>query len=261
MYNVTLIHLAPDATSAATEWETVEQSGLGQEEMRQLLENFNASDPVENAAADPEIRVAVRNERYFIRHGQKNLLLYDALNREIPGQIFSVDEVMAELDGTAIAARTQVPFLFAESDLPDEPAVLAAPPQPPANPARLAAMIAIIVTLSGALVWLRWPIGTDAAGNFTRLNAGEIADLQATAAGVYMTGNQPGDHGIALTTTGELRLFELRGSEPPGVVNPSFEWGRVGSSIGLSTDQPGGVIVQSDRDTLVYCGETYERIP
>src|SRR4051812_24260858 len=178
MYNVTLIHLAPDAASAAVEWETVEQSGLGQEQMRELLENFCATDPVENAGADPEIRVAVRNERYFIRHGQKNLLLYDALDREIPGQIMSVDEVLAELDGTSITARTQVPFLFSEAGEEDEPVTAVARPQPRANPIRLGAMIAIILILFGVIVSLRSPVGADPAANFTHVSAGEIAELQ-----------------------------------------------------------------------------------
>jgi hypothetical protein len=76
-----------------------------------------------------------------------------------------------------------------------------------------------------------------------------------------MTGTQPGQHGIVLTTTGELRLFELRAVDAPRVVRATGELGRVGPTLCLATDQPGGLITVPDRDTLVYCGETYKRIP
>src|SRR5688572_1099532 len=114
MYNVTLIHLAPGAGSAALEWDRREHRDVPAEEMRRLLESFCEVDPLENATADPEIRVQVRAESYLIRTGQRKLILYDALHRDIPGQHLTVDEVMAELDGTAIAHRTAVPFLLGE---------------------------------------------------------------------------------------------------------------------------------------------------
>jgi hypothetical protein len=76
-----------------------------------------------------------------------------------------------------------------------------------------------------------------------------------------MTGTQPGQHGIVLTTTGELRLFELRAVDAPRLVRATGELGHVGRTLCLATDQPGGLITITDRDTWVYCGETYKRIP
>jgi hypothetical protein len=37
--------------------------------------------------------------------------------------------------------------------------------------------------------------------------------------------------------------------------------GQVGSTVALLTDQPGGVITAPDADTLVYCSETYTKVP
>ena len=41
----------------------------------------------------------------------------------------------------------------------------------------------------------------------------------------------------------------------------AFELGRLGPKLCLATNQPGGFIEVTGRDTLVYCGEIYQRIP
>jgi hypothetical protein len=119
----------------------------------------------------------------------------------------------------------------------------------------------VACVLGGAHIWLRISSAAEAApAAFLRMDAAEAAGRQATLAGVYMTGTQPGQHGIVLTATGELRLFELRAVDAPRVVNATGEWGRVGPTLCLASDQPGGLIMIPDPDTMVYCGETYRRI-
>jgi hypothetical protein len=134
MYNVTLVNLAADARSAAVSLDRIERRDVSDEDVRRLLQGFCEIDPVENAAVDPEIRVQVRQESYLIRTGQKKLILYDALNRDAPGQMLTVEQVMAELDGTAMAARTAALFV----PLPTVPGAGAGPPPGGAPPPRLA---------------------------------------------------------------------------------------------------------------------------
>jgi hypothetical protein len=261
MYNVTLVNLAADARSAAVVWEKIERPEVSDEELRRVLQNFCEIDAVENAAADPEIRVQVRQQNYLIRTGQGKLVLYDVLNRELPGRSLAVAEVMAELDGTAIAALTKSPFVPAEAGpgAALEPAV--SPPAARRSPLRLIALAAVACALGGGHILLRLSSGADEAPvAFNRMDAAEAAGLQATLAGVYMTGTQPGQHGIVLTTTEELRLFELRDVDAPRVVHATGELGRVGPTLCLASDQPGGLIMIPDPDTMVYCGETYKRI-
>jgi len=264
MYKVTLINLAADARSAAADLEKIERREVPDEEMRNLLRDFREIDAVENAVADPEIRVEVRRESYLIRTGQKKLILYDVLNREAPGQMLTVEQVMAELDGTAIATRT-APLLVqppAESGAGAAPEPAVSPPAARPSTTRLIAMVTVAGALLGAHILLRLSSGADETPvAFSRMDAAEAAGLQASLVGVYMTGTQPGQHGIVLTTTGELRLFELRAMDAPCVVHATGEWGRVGPTLCLATDQPGGLITMPDRDTLVYCGEIYKRIP
>lgn len=263
MYDVTLINLAADARSAAADLEPVERRGMPAGEMQRLLQDFCAIDALENATADPEIRIRVRHESYLIRHGQRKLIFYDANDREAPGQLLTVEEVMAELDGTARAARTAAPFEFAEASRPAAMDLAPVEIRPAARPstARMIALVAVNCALVATHIWWRLPPGTGETPAFRRMDAAEVAGLPAKMAGVYLTGTQPGQHGVALTSTGELRLFELRGVDAPRVVHATFQLGRVGSNLCLATDQPGGLIALPDPDTMIYCGETYRRVP
>jgi len=175
-----------------------------------------------------------------------------------------VAEVMAELDGAAMAARLAPLFVQtpagAGAGAALEPAV--SPPAARPSAPRLIALTAVAGVLWGALLWLRLSSQTEATpAAFSRMDATEAAGLQTSLAGVYLTGTQPGQHGIVLTTTGELRLFELRAVEAPRVIHATGKLGRVGPTLCLATDQPGGLITMPDPDTLFYCGETYKRIP
>ncbi|MDD2764756.1 MAG: hypothetical protein PHE83_12370 [Opitutaceae bacterium] len=264
MYNVTLVNLAADARSAAVNLERIERADVSDEELRRLLQDFCAIDAVENVTAAPEIRVQVRQESYLIRAGQGKLALYDVLHRDLPGRLLTVEEIMAELDGRAIAARGAAHLAPTQADTEGdaalEPAVSLSPAR--ASPLRLIALGAVAGALLGGhiLLWLSSRAEETPAG-FSRMGAAEAAGLRAALAGVYMTGTQSGQHGIVLTTTGELRLFELRAVDAPRVVHATSVLGRVGPTLCLATDQPGGLITISDRDTWVYCGETYKRIP
>ena len=101
MYHVTLVNLSADARTAAVSLSPVERRGVGPDEMRALLANFCAVDPVENAAADPEMRIRTRHESYLVRLGNRTLVFYDIQRRDLPAQLLGVDAVMAELDGSA----------------------------------------------------------------------------------------------------------------------------------------------------------------
>lgn len=266
MYNVTLINLDPDARSAGADWEKIERRGISAGDVRALLRNFCELDPVENATAEPEIRVQAPDQSVLVRMGNRKLMVYDMHNRENPAHVLTLDEVMAELDGTAAAARDAAQLAKAMANAAAAvPAASPVPVRPPAPRASLPRMIALALgaaILAGILIWLRVASTVDVRpAGFTRIPAAEAAELQRSLSGVYVTGTQPGQHGIVLTPTGELRLFEFRAIDAPRRVQASGTWGRVGSTLCLATDQPGGLITLSDRNAWVYCGETYRKVP
>ena len=263
MYNVTLVNLSADARSIAPHTH-VDLREAGAEALRTLLGNFCEVDPIENAAAEAEIRVQIRRESYLIRTGQMKLILYDTRNRELPGQIFSVEQVMSELDGTAAAARVEAIMLARAEARPGEPAGVGPVMAPAAVPsqARLIGLVVTACLLLAAIVYLAAPFapGGTPAG-FTPVEAAEITGLETALTGVYLTGNEPGQHGIVLGGNGELKLFELGVVEAPRVIYVSYELGRVGAKLCLATDQPGGLIEVQTDGALGYCGEIYQRIP
>ncbi|HUR58567.1 MAG TPA: hypothetical protein VM029_12710 [Opitutaceae bacterium] len=257
MYDLTMIHLTADARSASIDAGRNERRGVTKAEMRALLENFCALDALENASADPEMRIQSNGQSYLVRTELKKLIFFDMLNRDAGSHALGVDQVMAELDGTAAAARamslTAAPFSLAA-----EPVI--APPAPRPRGPRLLALAGTAAGLLAAIIYLRWP------GEGQNTRAGFVAErdaepMKAALAGVYLTGTQPGQHGIVYFASGELRLFQLRAVEAPGLVHARAELGRVGSLLCLATDQPGGLISIPSHDTLVYCGETYRRVP
>ena len=259
-YNITLVNLSADARAAEISLVTIDRPGLSPEELQVLLENFSALDAVQNVTADPEIRVQSRRESYLIRTGQKKLFLYDALNRESPAQVLTVPQVLAELDGTAAAGRTVAPFMFSR---PAEAGAdsLAATPARPAGAELKALLIlaAVAAVLWAVLTFLR---ATDAERPaLSPIDASELASLRASLPGVYMTGPLPGQHGIVVSDSGDLKIFQVNAQEAPSVIYATWEAGRIAGKLALATNQPGGRIEVVDRDTLVYCGENYLRIP
>lgn len=263
MYNVSLVNLAPDARSFAP-MSHIERRDVGPEELVGLLRNFCEVDPVENTAADAEIRVQVRRESYLLRTEQKKLILYDTHRRDLPAQIFTVDEAMAELDGTATATRTQSVQSARAETAPVGNIPLAVEQAPPAvaSTARTIALAVVAVGLLVAIIVLAGPFGVGGPPTgFIRIEAPERIGLEAKLIGVYLTGNEPGQHGIVVTGPGALKLFELGAVEAPRVVYVSYQLGRIDSAICLATDQPGGVIELTANGNLTYCGEVYQRIP
>ena len=264
MYNLTLINLSADArTAAINEGGNIELKGVSAVDLRALLETFCEIDAVQNVTADPEIRIKTRHETYLVRTGQGKLFLYDVLDREAPAQVLTPEQTIAELDGSAMAERTVAPFMMAgmASYAAREPEPIAAP-RDALNLPRVIVMAVIALGLGGAIIYLRGPDGVDHASmHFAPPEPAEQDALWSSLAGVYMTGAQPGQHGIVLTTTGELKFFEVNARAAPGVVYAKGELVRSGQKLFFTTDQPGGLIEVVDYDALLYCGETYQRIP
>lgn len=265
MYNVTLVNLTSDARAVAAQAH-VEMRDVPSAALEALLRNFCEIDPIENAAGDTEIRVLVRHEKYLLRTEQKKLVLYDVNHRDLPAQMLTVEQVMVELDGSASAARTEAILLARAEAGPaaaaDDPVVPHRPPPTVASRPRVVALTVTAGVLLAAIVWVMAPFGADGApAGFEPVTAAELDQAQAALIGVYLTGSEPGQHGIVVTGPGELKLFELGTVEAPRVVYAGYRLGRIGAKLSLATDQPGGVIEVTTDGNLVYCGETYRRLP
>ena len=268
MFHVTTVNLPADARhgdAGAGPRRAVEMSA---DDLVALLEVFAEMDAGENNEADPEIRVESRRNRFVIRTTQKKLFLHNPRDLSEPAYVLSAREIIAELDGSAAAARRTtppVPLPFTTDratalgdsefspELPPRP-----PPEPPSFPFGL---VALVVALGGYIIYAEFfaPHG-DQLPALTPLSAPELVAEESSLAGAYMTGNEPGHHGIVVLAGGSLELFQVNARGGPGTVYGTYTLGRKNGELNLRTDQPGGLIKVSGRDALEYCGETYKRV-
>lgn len=262
MFNVTLVNLSPDARQAAAGLGLTRRENLPAAELAQLLEAFRGLDPLQNAA-DPEIRILSAYGSYFIRTERGRLFLYDARNRAEPACELAVADILAELDGTALARRTAVPFTYQalpEGAVPGQGGaapVASTPERRPPPYVRLGVAGVLLAVLTGWHYWL--------AGPALHPPLSFVAPAEREAAldglpGVYLAGSQPGDHGIVVMDGASLKIFQINARTAPGMIQDTYRLRRLGQQLVLLTNQPGGPIVIGGPDTLLYGGETYRRI-
>jgi hypothetical protein len=256
MLNVTLVRLAPDARSADV---TLGQGGvmeLSTEEFSARLEAFRELDPLQNAHADPEIRVQAGSQKYVVRTGQGKLFLYNVRDHTQPAQILTTEEVLAELDGSAQAARTAAPFpgLFvSQFEAPPEAEEIIELP-PPRRPEVLLAWVAGVL----ALLALATFVGLEWMKRAHALPPAEAAVLGESVEGVYVSGSAA-ERGVVLGRDGAVRFFEARGDEPPAIAFDTWRATRENGAVRVSLVDRQTAVEVINRDTITIAGETYRR--
>jgi hypothetical protein len=263
MYHVTLVNLAPDARSADVYLGASKSRTCSAAELGALLNVFRELDPLQNVEADPEIRIHHRSSRYTVRTGQGRLLFSDANDSTQPTLVLSVAEILAELDGSAAAARTRAPFSIAER--PELGAAVQEVPKVAVAAAsakhrvRLVALSVATVLLLAANVGLLWLRGSAPEPELTPLDSVELAAAVPTFEGVYVTGSEPGARGIVVGGEGTIRIFELNAGGAPSFVHGTWKAGRFENKLSLLVPQLRTIITIVDRETLLYGGERYRR--
>ncbi len=269
MIRITISNLARDAGSASADLGRRSLGELSNEGTIALLEKFRALDPVENLEAEPEIVLETRLNKFVIRTIQQRLYLYNPRRIDEPALKLSAEQIVAEVDGTAAAARTRAPFPARQDSTPTgefgDQAHLLPAPAPPENlleSSHRLALAAALVGLSGYVVYpALLPMPADPAPPFEAIHdVGQIEKLHSQVAGVYVTGNNPGDRGIALAEDGTLKLFELNADSSPSLLQSTFQVGRSAGAFAVSGRQIGGLILPLGKTTLRYAGETYRRV-
>jgi hypothetical protein len=264
MFRTTAVNFDPNTAQANAEFGAQEVGELSSAELRELLETFRGIDPIQNVEADPEVHIEARRARYVVRTGQNRLLFSDPRKMLEPALVLSPEAIIAELDGSAAAARTRGPFVL-PPPVPTEP-VLQKASVPTVSALRLPHRIACAVAavlLAGYIAYPTLSAETvPPPPHFTPFtDAAQEEAQRALVAGVYMTGPQPGQYGIALGADGSLRLFQVNAQVSPSLIQDSYRLGRIGTTLYVLSGQPGGPIRVNEGNTLTFCGEIYQRIP
>jgi hypothetical protein len=272
MFNVTLINLTADARTTTEGGGPLDLGLVPVAELLALLDAFAELDAVENMKADPEIRIQTRKDRFIVRTGQRKLFLYDARRLSEPAYVLSSGEILAELDGTAAARRTAPPIPFtavrdaesAVAGFPEPGDLSGNSPPPPAAASRrgTAVLLGVALLLGGYIAYSEFAAAEDETSpTLAPLTQTERLAEDAALTGVYMTGSEPGQHGIVILGDGRLKLFVVNAQAAPSLVYGTYRLGRLGTSVCLATDQPGGLIKVLDRETLEFGGGSFKRIP
>ena len=268
MIRCTLHNLENCATRTSDAPRTYHAGALPPDTVITLLDQFSRLDALENAKSEPEIVLETRRFKFVVRTGQGRLHLYDPRNPLEPAVVLTAAEVVAELDGTADAARSaslsRPPIPIAE---PPEAEIMYVP-KPPAALAvlRLWHRLAFASVAFVCLAYLGYPLvnadraPTSNVGMEPITDEAEITRHRGELAGVYMAGSQPGDHGIALSADGNLLLFQLNSNSPPSRLQDTFRFGQVGHTLCVLGSQPETVIQVSGKLRLTFAGESYERL-
>jgi hypothetical protein len=259
----TLINLDDQARRASPELGRTTLGELQPDSVQALLERFQSIDPIENVEADPEIILEYRQRRQIVRTGQGRLQLYDPRNLLEPALQLSPAEIIAELDGSAAAARSRAVTAaaeIAEAARAEEP--LIPPPVPALNPAWRLTLITTAAVLAAYLVFSLqpWTSGQPETHFEPIATEQEATLIREEIAGVYMTGNQPGSHGISLSPDGAMKIFQLNAEGVPSLIQDSYEVGRVRGILGVRAGQGGEPMMQTGRHTLSFFGESYQRL-
>lgn len=256
---VTLVNLDRTATHAATKFGRVLLPELTDADATALLHRFRQLDAIENFESDPEIILESHRTKRLIRLNDGRLCLYNPANHLEAAVVLTPEEIVRELSFTAMAARLENPGVVAAAARATYNGPVTPRPRSrrPLHPAHRAALAAAIVTLVVNLL-LHLP-----HAEASLLDQFERVPVDATViglAGVYVTGNEPGDHGIVIGDDGDLKLFRLNRTGAPDLLRERFEPGRIGRDSCLLPSRTRIPIWTGAANTLTYCGETYRRV-
>ena len=264
MFRTTLVNLSADATQASPDFGPRSLGTKSRDEVRALLEQFRALDAVANAKADPEILLETRREKHLVRTGQNRLYLYDPRDALAPALVLSVDEIIAELDGTAAAARTRAPFV-PPAAVVDEgyTPVRLPPPRTTLRPPHRLALGLIAACSAGYLVFALGFSGAESPADEFQLLADEPSSERARAelSGVYMTGTNSGARGVALAADGNLKLFQNNDDGAPSLIRDTYRVGKLGTQFAVRGTSTKVTLRFENAAQLTTGGETYHRLP
>ena len=270
-FSITLVALQPDGAHASVDFGKNAMGEMPAEQVRQLLERFRMVDPIELVSADPEIIIENRRTKFVVRAGEGKLYLQDQSKFNELTLALSSSEIVAELDGSAKTERSRRASEAKEREAAalaalteTEQAIAPVEQHPPSalGPICRSGLVIIAICLLAYITFSLWrTVSIEDNTNFEPLTEEkEIARHRADIVGVYMTGSRPGDHGIALTADGAIRLLTLNANTPPSQIQDTFQLGRSDRQLCLRTHQPGGMIRFTGPDTLTFCQESYHRL-
>lgn len=256
MYSVTSVNLSPDGTSASASFGENELGEMSATDLLALLEKLRHLDALENHEADAHLLVQGRSGRFLVRTGQGRLFLYNARDALEPYAQLTAEEIIVQLDRTAV---TVAPFAR-RSDAAEATPARAVEKKSASHRATAFGILAAGLALNGYTLYSVTYVDSVRAKPSVKLvsEPAELAQRERELSGLFATGDQRGDRTIRIAPGGRIAFAELGAKGGPGNGIDTFRVGHRGTRLCLATEGS-GVIDVMNADTLVYYGDTYKR--
>ena len=263
-FQVTLHHLAPDATAASLAYAEVTFANASRPQLRDLLVAFGkvAESLTIYEPAIPEIRVKTDQNNFIIRASYGRLLLVGR-EAERRGEEHTIEYILSTI------TETTEPF-DAEPKKDEAAKPAAAHSQNPLRPqtaapwaprwAKIAALVGVIIGLNGFTAWVLFSPPASTVPDHKVLPDTETQALLARAVGEYQTGPNEGDRRLVIEADGKLRLAKY-GPQKSLLEErtKSLRGAIVNGQPALLTSDP-SVLQIKDAETVVLYRTTYRRI-
>ncbi|MBI5766558.1 MAG: hypothetical protein HZA93_02100 [Verrucomicrobia bacterium] len=250
MFKVTTVNLSSDTTAAAPDYGESDLGELSAAQVVALLERLAAIDAIQNAEADPFVRIAAPAGHFLVRTSLGHLHLYNARDTTEPGTELTAEKIVAHLDRPGPSGADPV-----APDGADLPGRIAAPGRGIAVAILLAGLALNGYTLYSAFYTesvhekIAVTLLTDPA---------ELAAQKQAVAGTYATGEKSGDRLISIGPDGRVTFAEIGNARSISNGSDTYRIGRREKKICLTTTDS-GVIDVVNIDTVIYYRDTYRR--
>lgn len=227
----------------------------------ELLVRFRAVDPIENVEAEPRLILETRRQKRVVTTGIGRLYVHDPRNQLAQMVVLTPEEIIGEIDGSAALERSRLMAERCRKLLASR--VFLPKPPPPDSPQRTRFQIALSVIallLATYCLYPHFATQREVPMAYEAITDPKLIESYSQElAGVYMTGNQPGHHGITVGVAGTLTLFQLNDRAEPSLLRDRYRFVRVDGQICIIGTLPGGLLRPQRNRTLSYAGESYQR--
>lgn len=260
-YNVTLHHLAPDASAAGLGYPDEQLTDVTLEQLRGLLQALQetAASLTIYEPSTPEIRIKAEREVFVVRTRYRQLCF---VGREslLRGEPHTIPFILGTIAGVAPDPLPSADRAPDYERLPATTTTTAGPETGVRRPwIKIAVLLALIVGCLGTGTWLLIKPPRTFAPKATALAGGDSTALLARLAGEYRTGTAEGDRRLLLTADGTIRLAKYGTAQ--AVVEEVARSVRGATHNGqpaLMTADPYVILIR-EPDSLVLFGQVYKR--
>jgi len=267
-FDVTLQYFVINDGCAMAAPGAVPLGKLSSLEVLQVLMIFQEMSPVQSFTGEPQIQILVKGEKYLVRTDLNRLMLYNSRKLHEPALVMEAQQIITEIDESALKERDA---LLRRLNKAGGVATLTATSGEEEDMPALQGVWTTSIPWLGALAvalilacvhFVRLELAPSAQVEVKCspiVSVEEILYRREALAGLYLSGNNPGQHVIILLSSGGLRLMQVNGTGGPSELKDTYQILSGDEGMFLQTTQPGPLIQVVSKETLSYGGETYRR--